>query len=647
MASCTGGSSSPVPLDKARIDQLAQELYKCVKKDHLVKARFIMKGLSKSDKKRIVSRQINGNAPLVVAAQLGHLHFVNYLLDECGADIEQRGIYEVQEDHSKHLVTPLWCSAVANKCEVVKTLVRHGANVNATSDTQSTPVRSACYMTNVEIVRYLVENGADIHRPNINGGTCLINSVQSVELCEFLIDKGADVNAQDNSGNLAMHYAVREGRTDTVKLLLKNHSNPFIVNDFGDDSLQTAALRGFKDILDYLLENVEFTKERKVEVYELIGCNYVDEKHDIPRALEIWREAMEMRFSDPDAVLVKPSRDPNPAYLNITEATSMTDLQELSGNPEAVHMQALLIRERIVGPDHKDVIFGLMYRGAVYADTHRYQRCVDLWKYAFKVRHERQEPLSSECVFTLQALCKLFWEIQEESRARYTDEKVSFRDTFEIFEMIIDEVSFAKDIIWVRPTYPPLQDEFAVLVKLVLHLMNLICVLDKNAEEDLKFRCLVHRLVKMDIKVFDDRSLIHLSVDSKTSMVLEEFYSPFPSISVIKLLVECGCQLDVTDSGLNTPLHTLVEGYNAALRDTEEIPQFEDVALYLVSKGAHIDARNAKGKIISKSLVKLFPRISVAQHITLKCLAARAIKDNDIPYKGEVPTSLLPYIGIH
>ena len=51
-----------------------------------------------------------------------------------------------------------------------------------------------------QVVKYLVENGADIHKPNINGGTCLINSVQSVDLCKFLIEKNADVNAQDNSG---------------------------------------------------------------------------------------------------------------------------------------------------------------------------------------------------------------------------------------------------------------------------------------------------------------------------------------------------------------------------------------------------------------------------------------------------------------
>jgi hypothetical protein len=36
-------------------------------------------------------------------------------------------------------------------------------------------------MTHLEIVRLLVHYHADIQRPNYNGGTCLINSVQSVQ----------------------------------------------------------------------------------------------------------------------------------------------------------------------------------------------------------------------------------------------------------------------------------------------------------------------------------------------------------------------------------------------------------------------------------------------------------------------------------
>ena len=79
----------------------------------------------------------------------------------------------------------------------MEVLAKYGADVNSVSDTGSTPVRSACFMTHLEIVRLLVAQKADIQRPNHDGGTCLINSIQSVELCEFLLENGADVNAQD------------------------------------------------------------------------------------------------------------------------------------------------------------------------------------------------------------------------------------------------------------------------------------------------------------------------------------------------------------------------------------------------------------------------------------------------------------------
>lgn len=105
MASCTGGGgSSPGPLDPESIERRAQDLFRCVKKDQLVKAKFNLKGLSKEEKQKIVNKSFDGNTPLFLAAQQGQVHFVNYLLEECGADIEQRGVYEVQEDRTRHQV---------------------------------------------------------------------------------------------------------------------------------------------------------------------------------------------------------------------------------------------------------------------------------------------------------------------------------------------------------------------------------------------------------------------------------------------------------------------------------------------------------------------------------------------------------------
>ena len=131
-----------------------------------------------AERKEIACRMKDGCAPLFIACKKGNVEIVEYLIKTCEADVEQRGRYEVPDDRSVHNVTPLWCAAVAGRLPVVKCLVEHGADVNSMSDTGSTPVRSACFMTHLDIVVYLVENGAILLKANYNGGTCLINSVQ-------------------------------------------------------------------------------------------------------------------------------------------------------------------------------------------------------------------------------------------------------------------------------------------------------------------------------------------------------------------------------------------------------------------------------------------------------------------------------------
>lgn len=157
---------------------------------------FSFHSLPKDARKDIVSRTREGCAPLFVVCKRGNLEIAEFLVNICGADIEQRGLFENPEDQTVHLVTPLWCSSVSGKLPIVMYLVRVGADINAVSDSGSTSVRSSCFMTNMEIVEFLVENGADIKKPNYNGGTCLINSVQSVQLCSYLISKAADVNGE-------------------------------------------------------------------------------------------------------------------------------------------------------------------------------------------------------------------------------------------------------------------------------------------------------------------------------------------------------------------------------------------------------------------------------------------------------------------
>jgi len=95
--------------------------------------------VDRRDRRQIVSRIREGCSPLFIACKKGNVEIVEYLVSACDADLEQRGLYEVQDDRSVHNVTPLWCASVAGKYRVVDVLVRYGADVNSMSDTGSIP----------------------------------------------------------------------------------------------------------------------------------------------------------------------------------------------------------------------------------------------------------------------------------------------------------------------------------------------------------------------------------------------------------------------------------------------------------------------------------------------------------------------------
>ncbi|QQP49780.1 Protein fem1 -like protein CG6966like, partial [Caligus rogercresseyi] len=334
---------------------------------------------------------------------------VEYLVTTCSANIEQRGMYEVQDDHSVHKVTPLWCAAVAGKVKVVELLVKHGADVNSESDTGSTPVRSACFMTHLEIVTILVKAQADIQRPNYNGGTCLINSVQSVELCEFLLKHGADVNAQDIQCKTALHYAIQEHRFATTKLLLQYGAIPFLVSRYGDDALQTACIKGAWEIFDYLVDNLPYSPERVASCFELLGSTFLDEHHDSQKAIQYWKAACDIRekFGLKKSLDSRNPTDKSPSYTDRREFMDWAELESIALDLDAMRMQSLLICERILGRLHKDTIYRIIYRGAAYADSLQYQHCIDLWKYALELRVDKDSILFFDTCYTAQALVKL------------------------------------------------------------------------------------------------------------------------------------------------------------------------------------------------------------------------------------------------
>ena len=85
--------------------------------------------------------------------------------------------------------------------EVIRTLVELGADVNARNNANRTALIYAAESNkNPEVIRTLVELGADVNARDMNGSTPLTQAAslnKNPEVIRALIELGADVNAKD------------------------------------------------------------------------------------------------------------------------------------------------------------------------------------------------------------------------------------------------------------------------------------------------------------------------------------------------------------------------------------------------------------------------------------------------------------------
>lgn len=116
-----------------------------------------------------------------------NLEVIKFLLKQ-GADINA---YDTKEDdcnNAYHHVgyTPLISAIKQNKnFTTIKFLVEHGAHVNLSEDVGTTPLTEAVRKSDLELIKYLIENGAKVTNRDIkvalskNNNTTIIDYLQS------------------------------------------------------------------------------------------------------------------------------------------------------------------------------------------------------------------------------------------------------------------------------------------------------------------------------------------------------------------------------------------------------------------------------------------------------------------------------------
>ena len=96
---------------------------------------------------------------------------------------------------------------------------------------------------------------------------------------------------------------------------------------------------------------------------------------------------MEERYEDGVLVIPKtPALSPTSAYDNKQEVETKEELEQIIYDQDRMWMEALMVRERILGPSHSWTLYYIQYRGAMYAESGNFNRCISLWIYALDIQ---------------------------------------------------------------------------------------------------------------------------------------------------------------------------------------------------------------------------------------------------------------------
>lgn len=176
--------------------------------------------------------------------------------DEQGISAIMHGIYRgqkdaVQEIRAVHPGFDVFEAASLGDIKRLRELLRSEPGLaNARSADGFTPLHFACFFGQEEVVRMLLEAGADVTAVSKNPMQLMplhsAASARNLGAVQALLDHGAPVNSKQQKGWAPLHAAAQNGDAEMYRLLVSRGADPEQANEDGVTPTQLAEKTGIR-----------------------------------------------------------------------------------------------------------------------------------------------------------------------------------------------------------------------------------------------------------------------------------------------------------------------------------------------------------------------------------------------------------------